>query len=182
MNEANVEFLDPDLLKDAEATNQRPALSPDGDELKTTRLPPLTPPPPAMASMPPLPSFPPPDLAPTFTVSQVTPRYEAEPAPTSKPSWLRALLTSTFPPPSTERTPSPHAPVRASTAGTIFAVLGLVFAAVSLVTGLKGAPSEPGVAPIVAAALVIARALVALGAGALSFGMFRQAERLLVKA
>jgi hypothetical protein len=48
------------------------------------------------------------------------------------------------------------------------------------VTGLRGAPSEP-IAPAVAACLVIARAFVALGAGALSFAMFRQAERLLVE-
>jgi hypothetical protein len=181
MNEAQVEYLDPDLLKDAEATNQRPALSPDGDEVKTTRLPPLTPPPPAATSMPPLPSFPPPEMAPTFTVSQVSPRYEAAPAPATKPSWLRTLLTSTFPPSSTQRNPAPDAPVKATTAGTIFAVLGLVFAVVALVTGLRGAPSDATVPPIVSAALVIARALVALGAGALSFGMFRQAERLLVK-
>jgi hypothetical protein len=179
MNEANAEYLDPDLLKDAEATNQRPALSSDGDELKTTRLPPLSPPPPAVSSMPPLPSFPPPAMTPTFTLNEGPPRHEAEPA--SKPSWLRALLTSTFPPPSPERAAGAKAPVSTTAAGTIFAVLGLVFAAVSLVTGLKGAPSDPTVAPIVSAALVIARALVALGAGALCFGMFRQAERLLVK-
>jgi hypothetical protein len=70
--------------------------------------------------------------------------------------------------------------VSAQTAGAVFAALGLVFALVALVTGLRGAPSEP-IAPAVAACLVIARAFVALGAGALSFAMFRQAERLLVE-
>jgi uncharacterized MAPEG superfamily protein len=58
--------------------------------------------------------------------------------------------------------------------------MGAIFAVVALVTGLRGVPSDTTVAPVVAAAYVIARALVALGAGALSFAMFRQAERLLV--
>jgi hypothetical protein len=182
MSEIQGEFLDSELLKDAEATNQRAALSVEGDELKTTQLPPLTPPPPA-ASMPPLPpiTFPPQTPAPTFHLDEGTTRYRSEPPPAvGKPSWLRALLTTTFPPPGTAPQAVHGAPISAQTAGTVFAVLGLVFAIVALVTGLRGAPSEAGVAPVVAAALVIARALVALGAGALSFAMFRQAERLLV--
>ena len=59
-------------------------------------------------------------------------------------------------------------------------MLGLVFALFAMVTGLRGAPTDP-VAPVVAAALVVARAIVTVGAGALSFAMFRQAERLLVR-
>ena len=102
------------------------------------------------------------------------------PPPAAKPSWLRALLTTTFPPPGAMRNTNPDAPIRASTAGTIFAAMGLVFAIVALVTGLRGAPAEP-MEPVVAAATVIARALIALGAGALSFAMLRQAERLLVQ-
>jgi hypothetical protein len=184
MEEAPAEFLDPDLLKDAEATNQRPALSPDGDELKTTRLPPISAPPPPVAAELPLPSFPPPPVAPalsgTMEVAQppVTERQPTEPP--GKPSWLRGLLTTTFPPPDTQRNPRADAPIGANLAGSVFAVLGVVFSLVALVTGLKGAPMDP-VAPIVAAALVLARALVAVGAGALSFAMFRQAERLLVR-
>jgi hypothetical protein len=58
--------------------------------------------------------------------------------------------------------------------------MGLVFSLVALVTGLRGVPDETTAAPLVTAAVVIARALVALGAGALSFAMFREAERLLV--
>lgn len=182
MSEGTGEFLDSELLNDAEATNQRPALSPEADELKTTQLPPLTPPPPA-ASMPPLPPVTFPQTpAPTFAFDEGTTRYRSEPPQgTPKPSWLRALLTTTFPPPSTVRAPVSAAPITARTAGTVFAVLGLVFAVVALISGLRGVPSEAGVAPVVAAALVITRALVALGAGALSFAMFRQAERLLVQ-
>jgi hypothetical protein len=96
-----------------------------------------------------------------------------------RPSWLRTLLNSTLPAPGTYDA-NPTAPIRPTTAGVVFAVLGLVFALVALVTGLRGAPSEP-IEPVVAAATVLARALLALGAGALSFAMLRQAERLLVQ-
>jgi hypothetical protein len=184
MSEGNADFLDSGLLTDAEATNQRAALSPDGDELKTmTRQPSMTPPAPPM-SMPPLPpvTFPPLTPAPSFAIEEGTARYHSEfPPGTPKPSWLRALLTTTFPPPATLRTPGVRAPVSAQTAGTVFALMGLFFAVVALVTGLRGVPSDTSIAPVVAAAYVIARALVALGAGALSFAMFRQAERLLVE-
>lgn len=185
MDEGNADFLDSGLLNDAEATNQRPALSPDGDQLQTTRLPSMTPPPPlptlAMATLPPV-TFPPMAPAPSFGTDDGTTRYRSEPPPaTTKPSWLQALLTTTFPPPATLRNPGAQAPVSMQTAGAAFAVMGLVFAIVALVTGLRGVPSDTGVAPVVAAAYVIARALVALGAGALSFAMFRQAERLLVQ-
>ncbi|HEY3820416.1 MAG TPA: hypothetical protein VGL81_24795 [Polyangiaceae bacterium] len=186
MSEANADFLDSGLLNDAEATNQRPALSPDGEELKTTRLPSMTPPPPPLptASLPPLPpvTFPPAAPAPSFAIDTGTTRYRSEPPPAGpKPSWLQALLTTTFPPPAAQRHAGPHAPVSMQTAGTVFAVMGLIFAVVALVTGLRGVPSDSAVAPVVTAAYVIARALVALGAGALSFAMFRQAERLLVQ-
>jgi hypothetical protein len=183
MEEAGPEFLDPDLLKDAEATHQRPALSPDGDELKTTRLPPASPPPPAVAAEVPLPSFPPPPDAPVFpgTVDVAQPTTERQPTePPGKPSWLRGLLTTTFPLPDTQRNPRADAPIGANVAGTVFAVLGLVFSLVALVTGLRGAPMDP-VAPVVAAAMVLGRAVVAIGAGAISVAMFRAAERLLVR-
>lgn len=184
MDEGPAEFLDPDLLKDAEATNQRPALSPDGDELKTTRLPPISAPPPPVAAELPLPSFPPPAAAPAFSgtveIAQPPATERQATEPPGKPSWLRGLLTTTFPPPDTQRDPRADAPVGANVAGIVFTVLGVVFSLVALVTGLKGAPMDP-VAPIVAAALVIGRAIVAVGAGALGFAMFRQAERLLVR-
>ncbi|HEY1695336.1 MAG TPA: hypothetical protein VGG39_24375 [Polyangiaceae bacterium] len=189
MNEASSEFLDPDLLRDAEATNQRPALSPEGDELTTTVRPPLTPPPPpmAVANAAPLPSFPPPSDVPSFTLQSQYPSHAPHPsAPpldgpgAGKPSWLRSLLTTTFPPPGVARNANPDAPIRASTAGAVFAALGVFFAFVALVCGLRGAPTEI-MPPVVAASVVIARALVAFGAGALSFAFLRQAERLLVQ-
>ena len=64
-------------------------------------------------------------------------------------------------------------------AGAGFVGLALAFAFVAMVTGLRGAPDDPSIAPVVAAALVLSHALVALGAGAFSFGLLRMAERLL---
>jgi hypothetical protein len=188
MSEANAVFLDSELLHDAEATNQRPSLSPDGAELKTTRLPSITPPPPlhtvGIPTLPPV-SIPPATRPPAFVHDANgtgTTRYMSEPpVPTTKPSWLQALLTSTFPPPSALPHAGTKAPISMQTAGTVFAGMGLLFAIVALVTGLRGMPTESTEAPVVVAAFVIARTLVALGAGALSFAMFRQAERLLVQ-
>jgi hypothetical protein len=157
MTEAQTEILDPDLLHDADATNQRPVTSPPPaplDELKTTRMPSMTPPPLPVGHQP---------------------RQPVIPAPPARPSWLTALLQSTFPPPATSR-PA----VSAHTAGTVFAIMGLVFALVALFTGLRGVPDEVAAAPMVTVAVILARALVALGAGALSFALFREAERLLV--
>jgi hypothetical protein len=192
MNEGQ-EYLDPELLKDAEATNQRPALSAEGEELKTTQFAGML----ASAGGP-LPSFPPPESSPyaaDAAFSAPRPGYAGQPAYAAqaqaqpqaaiapaarpaKPSWLRALL-ATMSGPAAEGHASKGL-INPHVAGIVFASLGLVFAGVALVTGLRGAPSDATMAPAVAAALVLARALVALGAGALSFGMLRQAERLLV--
>jgi len=183
MTEANAEFLDSDLLRDAEATNQRPALV-EGDELKTTRLPPLTPPPPMTTTMMPPPMAAPfrpssPSPAPTMPLEAVSLSFPREPVATGKPSWLKALLTPTAPPPAPTREGAALAPIHPSTAGAVLAGLGLVFALLALITGLRGAP-DTSVAPVVAAAVVLARALITLGAGALSFLLFRSAERMLV--
>jgi hypothetical protein len=188
MNEANAELLDSDLLRDAEATNQRPALverpTEEGAELTTmTRLPPITPPPPMTTTMvpPALPaSFrpPAPSPAPQVALEAVALHFPHEPAASAKPSWLKALLTPTVPPAATGQTATLPM-IRPTTAGAVLASLGLVFALLALVTGLRGTP-DTSVAPVVAAAIVLARALVTLGAGALSFLLFRSAERLLV--
>jgi hypothetical protein len=180
MNEVKSDYLDPDLLKDADAGTPAPLEpSSEGDELKTTRRPAISPPPAPPSLRAHAASVPPPVM--TFSsTSDSRPRPTSEPPDAAKPSWLRALLTTTFPPPAPARHASAPAPITAQTAGTVYAVLGVLFAVVALVTGLRGAPSEV-LAPSVAACLVIARAIIALGAGALSFAMFRQAERLLVE-
>jgi hypothetical protein len=88
------------------------------------------------------------------------------------------LLDSTFPMPTA--TPDPQARRMARrTAGAVCVGLALAFALVAMITGLRGAPDDPSLVPATAAALVIARALVAIGAGAFSFGLLRMAERLL---
>jgi hypothetical protein len=189
MNEGP-EFLDPELLKDADSTNQRPALSAAAEDLKTTRFAGVLP----SAGEPPLPSFPPPSESAPAAAFAAQAAYVAPPSPAQppralepaprppKPSWLRALLASTVSAPGTGEGRVDRGVISPHAAGALFASLGLVFAGVALVTGLRGAPADATMAPAVAAALVLARALVALGAGALSFAMLRQAERLLVRA
>jgi hypothetical protein len=180
MNEVKSDYLDPELLKDAEAGSPPPVdPSSEGDELKTLQRPAISPPsaPPSPRSLPPF--VPPPAMSRSTAVESRT-RSTSEAPDAGKPSWLRALLTTTFPPPGPVPHTSAHAPIPAKTAGIAYVVLGVLFAVVSLVTGLRGAPSET-LAASVAACLVIARAVVALGAGVLSFAMFRQAERLLVE-
>lgn len=184
MNHANAEVLDSELLSDAESTSQHAALAPlaptGGDELKTTRLPPITPPPPAQfvtASLPPLASaFPLPPL-PSPTHEASTRHRSAAPPAVSRPSWLRGLLATTFPPPAAAPEAQASWMTRRS-AGVACVGLGLMFALVAMISGLRGAPGDGNLAPAVAAALVVAHAVVALGAGGLSFGLLRMAERL----
>jgi hypothetical protein len=182
MNEIKSDYLDSELLKDADAgTPQALDLPGENDELKTIKRLAISPPssPPASQRGQSV-SVPPPAPLSISVKGEGAARHPSEPAPdVSKPSWLRNLLTTSFPPPAPVRAPGVHLPISPQTAGTVFAVLGLLFAVLALVTGLRGAPPET-LAPAVAASLVIARAVVALGAGALSFAMFRQAERLLV--
>jgi hypothetical protein len=193
----------------ADSTNQRPALKVEGEDLKTTRFNGVLPvasgsgplpsfPAPAEAEYAlPAPAYPmpPPTLpreAPMHPSAAPAPAPSSQSAETTaprarlhmppnppKPSWLRALLTTS--PSDTERRANAGGLVSPHVAGAIFAALGLLFAGVALITGLRGAPTDWQLSPVVAAALVIARALVALGAGALSFAMLRQAERLLVR-
>lgn len=181
MHDESAELLDPDLLRDAESTSQHAAVPAAGDELKTVRLPPATPPPPPMhfttASMPPLPSaFPPPARVPA--VEDGSARYRSAHPPAARPTWLRALLDSTFPMPTATRDPQAQHMAR-GTAGAVCVGLALTLAVVAMITGLRGAPDDSAMAPAVAAALVIARAVFAIGAGAFSFGLLRMAERLL---
>ncbi len=95
-----------------------------------------------------------------------------------RPSWLQALLTTTFPPPAPGADPEVARRARRNAAAACVG-FALAFALVAMITGLRGAPDDPTIAPAVAAALVLAHALVALGAGAFSFGLLRMAERLL---
>jgi len=181
MQDESAEMLDSNLLRDAESTSQHVAVAPSGDELMTMRLPPATPPPPPMhfatTSTQPLPaSFPPPARVPV--VGDGAAYYRSAPPAASRPTWLRALLDSTFPLPTATPDPSARRMAR-RTAGAVCVGLALAFTLVAMITGLRGAPDDAAMAPTVAAALVISRALVAVGSGAFSFGLLRMAERLL---
>jgi hypothetical protein len=173
----DAELLDPELLKDAESTSQLAAQAVDAaEELATIRLPPATPPPPALA----------PAMKPTATARMpaVNPSaHDALPPPPKmptmpRPSWLQALLQTTFPPPAPGADPEVTRRARRNAAAACVG-FALAFALVAMISGLRGAPDDPTIAPAVAAALVVAHALVALGAGAFSFGLLRMAERLL---
>jgi hypothetical protein len=96
----------------------------------------------------------------------------------SKPPWLRALLDSTFPP--AEAVVDPKvALVARRRAGALALTFAVALALVAVIVGLRGAPEDAGLAPNVAAALVLSRGLFAVGAGAFAFGLLRMAERLL---
>jgi hypothetical protein len=204
LHDQNTELLDSELLKDAESTSQLPAHAAPAEELRTTRLPRATPPPPplhamhiATSSMPPLPmSFPPPAPVPAIGAGSTQPlsqqpvqapshHYAHAAAPAAaRPSWLRQLLATTFPPPAAPSDSGVSAQTTAAarrSAAIACVGFALVFALVAMVSGLRGAPDDASMAPAVAAALVVAHALVAIGAGAFSFGLLRMAERLLAE-
>jgi hypothetical protein len=185
MNEANIDVvLDPDITKEGEATAQRSAIAAAEDRLPTTRLPPIAPPP----LRPP--SVPPGALPPSVVVSsrntptvppqsgpaplEATTRFRAESSPQAKPSWFRALLTTTSPPPALEA--DPHSVRRSVAVGCV--VAACAFAVIALSFAFRAPPSLGTQQPVVAATMVLAHALLALGAGALSYGLLRIAERL----
>jgi len=116
-------------------------------------------------------------------------RSRRESASYAKPSWLRALLTTTSPPPA-QPAPDPaaadvtylpeasrdailrqRAAVACVVAACVCAVIALVFA-FRPVVHLATTPA------VVVAASVVAQAAKAIGAGALSYGFLRMAERL----
>jgi hypothetical protein len=143
--------------------------------------PPVAPLAPARSSAPPAPLSKVTPAAPVTPAADVsmegTTRYQHEPLPVSKPSWFKALLASTFPPPAAVPGEYATAAVRRRLVVTCVG-FSLFFAAVALVTGLRAAPVDPTLSPVVVAAIVLGRAVVAVGAGAFSYGLLRMAERL----
>jgi hypothetical protein len=162
MNEAHIDLTSQD------STQEVPAADESGDDrLLTRRLPPMTPPPPRVASVPP--SSPPPALAPSGT-------YPANSAPQPRTSWWSALLTATSPPPMVAPAVPTDDRILRRRIGATCAGMALGFVILGLALGLRGA--EPAYTPMVAAALVLSRALVALGFLAFGYGLLRMAERL----
>jgi hypothetical protein len=189
MNEVNIDVvLDPPRTNDGDASvqrGQRAAGASHDEHLPTTRLPPISPPPMRPPSIPPTgvvasgsgprnsPTIPPQAVAPTLDAA---PRYYQEPNVQAKPSWFRALLTSTSPPPAMGGDLDIRR-VRRVTA-VVCACASVVFGAIALVFAFRAPPSLGTMPPLVAAAVVVEHALLALGSGALAYGLLRTAERL----
>jgi hypothetical protein len=194
MDESNVDVvLDPDATSEGEvalaaiaaAAEERPQARKDrssDDRLPTTRLPPIAPPPLRAPSVPPPPplSFAPPVLSsretPTVPPQSGRPttegagRLAVDAVAGPKPSWFRALLTTTSPPP---------APVDARRTVVLGCVLAAcAFAVIALVFAFRSVPYLDTMQPVVAAAVVLTRAILAIGAGALTYGLLRIAERI----
>jgi hypothetical protein len=132
------------------------------DHLPTTRLPPL------------------PRSAPISPGSQgqfSQPLGLASPQP--KSSWWRALIASTLPPPDRSAVAVDARVVDRAVA--LFCIaMALVLVLVALAIGLREAPAQPSIPAGVVAALVIARALLALAFLALGAMLLRMAERFFV--
>jgi hypothetical protein len=161
MNEAHIDLTSQD------STQEVPAAEESGDDrLLTRRLPPITPPPPRAASVPP--SSPPPALAPSGT-------YPANSGAQPRPSWWSALLAATSPPPAMAPVATDERILRRRIGATC-AGMALGFVILGLALGLRGA--EPAYSPMVSAAFVLSRAMVALGFLGFGYGLLRMAERL----
>jgi hypothetical protein len=156
MNEtSNIEVLDDDSVKEADATLERPAMP--------SSLPPVTPPPPHMVTRP-MQTIPPPPA-----LGELTTRFVPDSVPPlRRPSRWRSIVAA----------------VRAgglsrARIGVACAVVGLGIVVTALVVGLASAAPEAHVSATVAAAMVIGRALVAVGAMGVGYALLRMAERLL---
>jgi hypothetical protein len=161
MNEARIDLTAQDSTQEVDAVD---------DRLLTRRLPPLTPPPPRVASV--APSSPPPALAPSGTY----PANSAAYAP-SRPSWWRALMTSTFPPPSLAPAAPTDERVLKRRIGATCAGMAIGFVILALALALRGA--EAAYNPTVTAALVLGRSVVAVGFLGFGYGLLSMAERLI---
>jgi hypothetical protein len=166
MNEAHIDLTSQD------STQEVPAADESGDDrLLTRRLPPMTPPPPRVASVPP--SAPPPAFAPSGTYPA---NAGTQPGSHPRTSWWNALLAATFPPPSMAPAMPTDERVLRRRIGATCAGMALGFVILGLALGLRG--SEPAYSPVVSAALVLSRSLVALGFLGFGYGLLRMAERL----
>jgi hypothetical protein len=153
----------------------RPSTVPE-DHLQTTRLPAISPPPVGVFS-----SFPPSAVVavaprlPTFDSSSPGSNAPSSaPDASAKPSWLRGLLTATFPPPPPDAVTLDERTLRKRT-GSAAALLSMALVITSLVVGLRSAPA---LEPAVASTVVASRAALALGLLAFAFALLRAAERL----
>jgi hypothetical protein len=156
------------------------------DHLVTTRLPPIPRPPPLarVASAPP-PLHPVPPSASLAATAPPSTTYEGDPPQAgpsaaspadARSSWWRALLQSTRAA-ATQDVSRPSSAVQLRIAASS-AALAVVTVPIAAIIGLRDAPSDILVPPTVSAAVVIARALVAVGLIAFSVALLQIAERL----
>jgi hypothetical protein len=178
MDEANAQLAE----RDSEA-DMPTAMS--EDKLLTTRLPPMTPPPMRPPSVPPAaeastsyPSTSGGSYAPSgASYGPVSGTYRGDTSvpPAPRTSWWKALLTATSPPPSNViQAPTDDRVVRRRIGATC-AGMAIGFVILALALGLRG--SEPAFSPVVAAAMVVARSIIAVGFLAFGYGLLRMAER-----
>ncbi len=185
MSETNVDVrMDPDITREGEPADTRAALATVEDRLPTTRLPPIAPPPMRAPSLSPPPfgsgavsSRNTPTVPPQSGRAGLEARVSLPPETIQppKPSWFRALLTTTSPPPATVALEL-IAVRRMVAVGCV--VAACAFAVIALLFAFRAAPYLETMQPLVAATVVLTRALLAIGAGALTYGLLRIAERL----
>jgi hypothetical protein len=176
MSEAKFDLTGDESDRDVEPRS-RPSVVPE-DHLQTTRLPLISPPPVGIfSSLPPSAVVAVAPRVPTFDPrpgDSIAPPSSTTDAPAAKPSWLRGLLTATFPPPPPEAVTLDERILR-KRAGSVAALLAMALVITSLVVGLRSAPA---VEPVVAATVVASRAALALGVLWFAFALLRIAERL----
>jgi hypothetical protein len=172
MNEADIDL--PQRSSDqAESSSSETS----DDRLLTTRLPPIGPPQYHYSSAPPSSlesqsSRPPPA---SFAPSGAPYRQDVSVPSQPRTSWWRALLTATVPPPMSTPIPTDDGVLRRRIAATC-AGMALGFVILALALGLRGAEPASSV-PAVSAAVIIARAGLALGFLAFGHGLLRMSER-----
>jgi hypothetical protein len=178
MSDAKYDLTREESDSDVESRRDRPSASPD-DHLMTRRMPAISPPPMrpgTLSSPPPPPAIP---RMPSFVpgiegVGSAGYSTDAPAGAQPRASWWRALLTTTFAPAASASALDANALRRRMAAACAGLALGLVLLA--LVLGFRSAPS---LEPAVAAAVVVSRALVALGMIAFGGALLRTAERFL---
>ena len=170
MDESNAELAERDSEADMPTVMSTAASE---DKLLTTRLPPMTPPPMRPPSVPPGA-----EASPSY--GPVSATYRGDRRDTSIPpqprtSWWKALLTATYPPPPSIAPIQTDERVVRRRIGATCAGMAIGFVILALARGLRGV--EPAFSPTVAAAMVLARAIIAVGFLAFGYGLLRMAER-----
>jgi hypothetical protein len=172
MDEATSDGVpDQDITKVSDSTAPRPAAAVEAEDLPTEHIPALTRLPPI--SLPPLR---PPMSPPAATVlPSPLPPAQMPTLPPKNPPMMDAARR--FRPDSSR--PSEYDALGARRAVAVGCVVAAcAFATIALIFAFRPPPSLGTMPPIQAASVVLANAILSLGAGALGYGLLRMAERL----